>query len=160
MRATRLHVLEQLVGSATVGDEERRTHHRLDLLGRLGITVVESPLGDILQVDDPHDVVLVVPDDGDPTEPTAQAERQRLPQCLVAFDEHHVGARHHHFAGKCLTELEDRVDHLALVILDQRTLLRQVDEVTQLRLTCERPVPETLARGQRISKQNEHLGQR
>ena len=41
-------------------------------------------------------------------------------EVLVALDEDHVGARHHHLAHDGVAELEHRVDHLALAGLDHR----------------------------------------
>ena len=57
-----------------------------------------------------------------------------------------VGARHHHLADDGVAELEDRVDHLALAVLDHAALLGQVDQLAQLDLGGERALPEALAR--------------
>ena len=52
------------------------------------------------------------------------------------------------------------MDHHPLAVLDELVLLSQVDQVSQLGLGCERPVPEALARRERVADQDQQLGQR
>ena len=118
------------------------------------------PADQVLEVDDADDVVLVLPDDRDAGEAAAQRQGQRLPDRLVPLDEDQVGARHHHLAHEGVAELEDGVHHLALVVLDQRLLLGQVDQRAQLRLGGERALAEALARGERVAEQDQQLRQR
>src|SRR4029453_13821357 len=49
-------------------------------------------------------------------------------------DRYHVGARHHHLADDRVVELEDRVDELAVALLEHVELGRLVDHAEQLLL--------------------------
>ncbi len=92
--------------------------------------------------------------------PTAHRQRCRLSGRLVAFDPDHLGSRHHHLAGRGVAELEDRLDHPALVGGDDAALLGQVDDFAQLDLGRERPVSQAAARRDRVTKQHQHSGNR
>ncbi len=72
--------------------------------------------------------------------PAAHGKVHRLTGKFVAFDPDHLGARHHHLAGRSVTEFEDRLDHPAFVGGNHAALLGQVDNFAQLDLGCERPV--------------------
>ena len=122
--------------------------------------MLERPPDHVLQVDDADDVVRVLADDGDPGEARAEAERQRLPQGLVALDEDHLRARHHHLLREGVPELEDGVDHLALVILDEVVGLGQVDHLAKLGLRGEGALAVALARGDRVADEDEQRRQR
>ncbi len=108
----------------------------------------------------PDDVVGVLADDGDAGEPRAQAEGQRLAQRLVPLDEDHLGARHHHLLREGVAELEDGVDHLALVILDEVVGLGEVDHLAQLGLRGERALAVALAGGDGVADDDEQRRQR
>ena len=112
----------------------------------VAVLVLVDPAGEVLEVGDAEDVVLVLTDDRDAGEAAAQRERQRLPHGLAALDPDHVGARHHDLAGEGVAELEDGVDHLPLAALDHLALLGQVDQLAQLGLGRERAVAEAAAR--------------
>ena len=142
------------------GTKQRRPHHGLDPLRGLGLVLVEDPLGDVLEVGDADDVVEVLADDRDPGEPAAQRQRHELAKRLVALDEDHVGTRDHHLAHEGVAELEDRVDHPALVGLDDAGLLGQVDHLAQLSLGRERALAEAAARRDGVADQDERCGQR
>ena len=142
----RLHLAQQLVDRLALGHEDRRPHDRLDLLDRLAVAVHVGAADQVLEVGDAEHVVGALADDRDAAEAAAQGERERLAQGLVALDEDDVGARHHHLAHDGVAELEDRVDHRPLAVLDELVLLGQVDQLAQLGLGRERPVAEALAR--------------
>ena len=63
-----------------------------------------------------------------------------LRSVLSGVEHDHVGARDHDLADDGVAELEDRVDHLALVVLDDVGVAGHVDEVAQLGLGLERAV--------------------
>ena len=125
-----------------------------------GVGVGVGAPDDVLEVEQPTGVVAAVPDDGDPGEPGAQEERHRLAQRLVLGDGHHVGPRHHHLAHDGVAELEDRVDHLALVVLDDVGLPRPVEQVAQLGLALERSLAVSLAGGHGVAEGHEDVGDR
>jgi hypothetical protein len=78
----------------------------------------------------------------------------------VRLDPHHLGARHHHLAGDRVAEREDRVDHLALAVLHHAPLLGQVDQLAQLDLGGERPLPEAPAGRDHVADQDQQRGER
>ena len=129
VRASRLHVLEQLIDLLAVRDHEGRSHERLDRLGLLRVAAVEDPSHDVLEINDADDIVGVLADDRDAREARSQAQRECLAQGLVPLDEDHLGARHHDLAREGVAEFEDGVDHLPLVVLDQILGLGDVDEL-------------------------------
>jgi hypothetical protein len=116
--------------------------------------------GDVLEVDDPEDVVEPVTHDRDAREAAAQRERECLAQGLRPLDEHHVRTRDHHLAHDRVAQLEDRVDHRAFLGLDQLALLREVDEVAQLGLGREGPLAEAAPRRDGVAEQDQQLRQR
>ena len=122
------------------------------------VAVLVDAARDVLEVDDAEDVVDVLADDRDAAEAAAQRQRHRLAQRPPALDDDHLGARHHDLAHDRVAELEDRVDHVALVVLDEPALLGEVDEVAQLRLGRERPVAEAAARRQGVAEHDEQSG--
>ncbi|GMA20065.1 hypothetical protein GCM10025862_20860 [Arsenicicoccus piscis] len=154
-----LHLAQQVVDRLAVRHEVDRAHAALDRQ-RLVLGVVQQPARDVLEVEQPHDVVVVLADDRDPGEAGAQEQRHPLAQRLVLVERDHVGARHHHLARQRVTELEDRVDHLALVVLDDVALLGHVHEIPQLGLGLERPVDIPLAGGERVAEGHEQPGDR
>ena len=79
---------------------------------------------------------------------------------LVHLDPHHLGARHHHLAGRGVAEFEDRLDHPALVVGHDTALLGQVDDLTQLDLGGERAVAEPTTGGQRVTDQHQQPADR
>ena len=78
----------------------------------------------------------------------------------VGVDADHVGARHHHLADEGVAELEDRVDHLALVVLDHVGLAGQVDQLAQLALAGERARRGRPARGHGVAERDEQPAER
>ena len=95
----------------------------------------------------PDHVVFVLAGHRDAGEPAAQVQGQRLVHALVPVDEHHLGAGHHHLADDGVTELEHRLDHLALAGLDDAALLEEVDQAAQLRLARQRADSRCRGRG-------------
>ncbi len=78
---------------------------------------------EILQEDEADDVVVRVVVRREPRFAGFDRGRDRLVDGCIGFDRDHVGARHHDLAHDRVTEVEDRVDQLALFGLD-RVLLR------------------------------------
>ena len=114
---------------------------------RAGLGVGVEPADDVLEVEQADARrPRPSPTTGIREKPGAQEQRHRLPQRLVVVDRDHVGARHHDLAHDGVAELEDRVDHLALVGLDHARVAGQVDQVAQLGLALERAVAVALAR--------------
>ena len=95
----RLHLPQQLVDRLGVRDERGRAHDLLDLLGSSASRCSWSRRDEVLEVGEADHVVEVLADHRDPGEAAAQGQRQGLAERLVALDEDHVGARHHHLAG-------------------------------------------------------------
>ena len=149
-----LHLLEQVIGRLAVRHIRGRPHHILHRDGRPG-RIMGDPPRDVLEVEHPDDVVSVLTNHRDPRVARPQKQIQALTAGLVAIDDHHVGARNHHFPGDRVPEVDDAVDHPSLVGLDEFTVARDVDEGTQLGLARERSVAKTLARRHRIADQNE-----
>ena len=65
----------------------------------------------------------------------------------VGLDHHHVGARHHDLAHDRVAELDDRLDQLALLVLDHLVVGRGLDDPEQLLLADERALLQPLAAG-------------
>ena len=126
--AVALHFPQQRVERLGVRHEHRRAHH---LRHRSVATTrgrVIRLLDTIFQIHHADDVVDVFADDRNAGVPTAHRHRRRLIGGLVAFNPYHLGTRHHHFAGRSITEFEYRLDHSALVGGDHTALLRHVDD--------------------------------
>ena len=133
-------------------------------VGHLGVATavgrVVRLLHEVLEVDDADDVVDVLPDHRDPGMAAAHRQRRRLTGRLVALDPHHLGARHHHLAGRGVAEFEHRLDHPALVVGHHAALLGQVDDLAQLDLGGERAVAEPAAGRQRVADQDQQPADR
>src|SRR5262245_11520725 len=155
-----LHLSQHVVDGLGVGYEGRRPHHRLDPLGGFAFVVFVGAARQVLDVDDPDDIILTLTNDRDPREAAAKGERKCLAECLVPFDEDHVGPRNHDLAGDRVTELEDRVHHAAFLGLDEPTLLGQIHQLPKLGLRGERTLAEATPRRQRVAEQNEQAAQR
>src|SRR6266540_395037 len=160
MDLLRLHLPQQFVNWLAFGHIGGWPHDRLDLLHRLTRTEFMAARHDVLEIGDTDDVILIFPDDGDPGEAAAKGERQRLPKCLVTFDEDDLGAWHHHLTRQGVAELKDRVDHLPFARLDHPPLLEQVHEIAQLGLGREGALPEALARRESVPHADEQARQR
>ncbi len=117
-------------------------------------------LHNIFQVYDTDDIVDVLADDRNAGMPTAHRQRYRVVGRFVAFDPDHLGARHHHLAGGCVAEFEDRLDHSAFVGGDHAALLRQVDHFAQLDLGRERSVTEAPTRRQHVPQYHQQSADR
>ena len=76
----------------------------------------------------PDDVVGVVVDDRHARDALVEEDRHRLARRGRGIHRHHVGARHHHRAHERVGEVEDRVDELAVVLLDELVLGGLVDD--------------------------------
>ncbi len=154
-----LHLAQQVPRVLGVGHERGRAHHRLHLVG-LRLPADVHPPGQVLEVDDAHDVVVALPRHRNAGEARAQRERQGLAHGLVAVDRHQVGARHHHLADQRVPQLEDGVHHAALLVLDQRLPLGQIHHRPQLGLRGERPLAEALPGRQGVAEDDQRLRQR
>lgn len=153
-----LHLLEQLVEPLGVGDEAGLVHQRVDDGARA--VRVHVPGHEVLDVDDADDVVDGLVDHREPGEAGAQGQCEGLADGLGALDPDDLGARHHDLAGDGVAELEHRVDHLALGVLDDAAFLGEVDELAQLDLGAERAFPEALAGGDGVADEDQQPGQR
>lgn len=118
-----LHFPQQCVQRLGVRHEHSWPHHPRD--GRFAAAVrrAERLLDKVFQVHHADDVVDVLADHRDSGMSAAYRQGHCLTGCLVAFDPDHLGARHHHLAGWGVTQLEDRLDHPALVGSNHAPLL-------------------------------------
>ena len=149
-----LHLLEEHIGQLALRHENRRTHR----LGHRHLTpcsVRVHPPGHILEIDHADDVVRVLPRHRDARIARPQKQIQPLSHRAIRVDRHHVGARDHHLTGQRVAQLEDPVDHPALLRLDDLTVRGHIDEIAQLRLALEGPIPKALARSHRIAEDDE-----
>ena len=73
----------------------------------------------------------------------------------VAGHGDHVGPRHHDLADDGVAELDDRLDELALLVLDHVFLDRDVGEREQLLLGDERPLLQALAGEDHVGEPDE-----
>ncbi len=158
--AVPLHLTQYVVDRLGVGDVDRLAHHQGDLLDALSVRIVLDSSGQILEVDDALDVIEALPHHRQPGESRPQCQRDRLAQGLVLLDEDDIGTRHHHLAQVRVSQLEDRVDHLALVGLDEIGGLGVVDHVAQLGLGGERALGESAPRRHGIADRDEGCHQR
>ena len=170
----------QLQNSLNTGDVAQQTAALEALIASGGATPTELPriygnLGDLavksndnnrasaayerLLALQPDDVVDVLAEHRDAREARAQEQAHRGPAGAVVVDRDHVGARHHDLARERVAELEDGVDHLPLVVLDDRGVAGDVEQVAQLGLALERSVAVALAGGHRRAQRDEHAGQ-
>ena len=114
----------------------------------------------VLEVGDADDVVDVLPQHRQPRVAAAQGQPQHLVDGGVALHPHHVRAGHHHLADERVAQLEHRVDHLALGLVDDAAGAGHVDQLAQLHLGGERALAEALAGRHRVADQDQQLGQR
>ena len=133
-----LHLLQQRLGLHRLGHEHGRARDAADRRVAPARLVAEPELDEILQVQDADDVVGVVVDDRDARDALLEEDRHRVARGGGRVDRDHVGARHHDLAHEGVGELEDRVDELAVVLLDELVLGRLVDDAEQLLLRRER----------------------
>ena len=89
-------------------------------------------------MDDPDDLVERVPVDGVARVGRLEHRRHRLAQVEVDREPGDVGARDHHVGDLLLGEVEDLVEHLALVQLDLAVRCRDLEQHLQLRLGVRR----------------------
>ena len=92
--------------------------------------------------------------------PAAHCQRRRLAGRLAALNPHHLGARHHHLAGRGVAEFENGLNHSAFVIRHYATLLSEIDHLAQFDLGGEWSVAKSTARGQRITEQDQKSADR
>ena len=153
--AVLLHLTQQRIQRLGVRDEHRRPHHLRHGDVAPAIHRVIRLLDKIFEEDHADDVVHVLPNHRNAGMPAAHRQRSRLTSRLVGFDPHHLGARHHHLAGRRIAQLEHRLDHPAFVIGHHTALLRHVDHLAQLDLGGERSVTETASGRHRVAEQNQ-----
>ena len=127
---------------------------------RGGLPVVDGASHQVLEVDHADGVVDVLPDDGDAGVPAAQRQGQRLPHALLALDPHHLGAGHHHLAHAGVAEVEHRLDHRPLAVVDEPAGLGHVDHLAELDLGGERPLAEAAPGRDRVADEDQQGGQR
>ena len=86
--------------------------------------------------------------------------RSRAPSVTlaVALDGHHVGAGHHDLADDGVAELDDRLDELALLVLDHLVLGGRVGDAEQLLLRHERALLQALAGQEHVGQADERPG--
>ena len=109
-------------------------------------------LQQILRVEDADDVVGVAFVDRDPRVAGLDDRLEGLVERRVGRDRDHVGPRHHHLAHDGVAELEDRVDQLALFLLDLLLFLGDVDQVSDLVLRDERALRQRRGRAGSTSR--------
>jgi hypothetical protein len=131
------------------------TAGRITAVGR-----VVGLLHKVFEINHAENVVDVLPDHRDSGMAAAHRQRRGLPGRLVGLDPHHLGARHHHLAGRGVTQLEHRLDHAALVVGDHTALLGQVDDLAQLDLGGKRAVAEPTTGCQRVTDQDQQPADR
>ena len=129
MVAGALHVCEHLVEWLRVGHELGRTHEISRPDDRDRFSRIQCR-GEVFEVEDPEHVVGVLADHGYARMSGPQCEIQRLRDGLVVFDPDHLGARDHHLAGIGIAEVEDGLDHPALICRHHSACLREVDDLT------------------------------
>ena len=112
-------------------------------------------LHEVLQVDEPDDVVGGVLVAGHPRVPGLDGPADRVLDRGLGLDGHHVGARHHHLAHDGVAELEDRVDELALLALDGLLVGRDVGHRAEVLLGDERTLLQALAREHHVGEADE-----
>ena len=117
-------------------------------------------LHSVFQIHNTDDIVDVLTDHRNAGMPAAHRQRYRFVGRFVAFDPDHLGARHHHLAGRCIAKFENGLDHPALVGGDHAALLGQVDDFAQLDLGRERPVAEAPTRGQHVAQYHQQSANR
>src|SRR5262249_56822416 len=105
-------------------------------------------------------VVDVLPDHRDPREAATHGEHHGLAKRLVRLDPDHIGPGHHDLAHDRVAEREDRVDHVALTMLDHAALLRQVYELAQLDGGGERTLGVAPPGSHRVAEEDEQPRER
>jgi hypothetical protein len=149
VEAIALHLAEQCSDPLRLGHEVGRSGEVGD--GPL-LEAVALGSHQLLGVDDTDDVVDPRPGDRQAAEAVEQHDLHGIGHSELGGDGHHVGARHHHFAGDRVTELDDGLDELALVLLDDVLLDREVRHREELLLRGVRPAGEALPRQQHVGE--------
>ena len=114
---------------------------------------------EVLEVDDPNDVVGVVLEARDARE--AAFDRPLDPgfDRLVGVDRNHVGPRPHHLAHHRVAELEDGVDEPPLLAFDLVLVGRDVSHRAEIVLGDERALLQPFAREQDVREPDETPGE-
>ena len=115
MHVLLLHLPQQLRNLLLLGNEEGGTAQRTCLY--IAPRLVDA-LEQVLRVQHTHDVVDIALIDRDARVTALDDYLQGLVQRRDGPGGHHVGTRDHHLAYERVSELEDRVDQLTLVLFD------------------------------------------
>ena len=118
LRLPALHLLQQLRHALALGHEIRRPHQRRHrrLRGR-------RQRDQVLDEDDPDDVVQVVAVDRHPRVLLFAEERAEILQRRIHADRDNVGTRRHDLADDRLGEVDDRLEQLASFLLRHDSLI-------------------------------------
>ena len=119
------HLAEEVLGALELGHEDRRAQIA-DQLERLFLRVRD--VEQVLDVEDPDDVVGVLPVDGIAAVPVLAARGLDLREGRGDRQEDDPRAGHHRFLDRRLPEREDGVQKLALLALDAALFAREVDD--------------------------------
>ena len=132
-----LHLPQGVVGLLRLRHEQRRAGELLHGHGRdvEGLLVAEPR--DVAQIEDAEHLIRVLADHRDARDAGAEEQAERGAHRGVVVDRDHVGARDHHLAHDRVAPFEDRVDELAIVLLEHLELGRLVDHAEQLLLAGE-----------------------
>src|SRR5450830_720817 len=136
-----LHLAQGVVGLLRFRDEERGAHE----VGDREQVHAERPLvtqpGHVPQVEDPAHLVHVLAHHGHAGDAFAQEDSHRGAEVLGVVDRDHVRARDHDLAHDSVVEFEDRVDELAVVLLEHLVFRGLIHHAQQLFLGGEARAP-------------------
>ena len=139
----RAHLAQQLGHPLLLGHEHRWPHR---LAHRVVDFACPCPADEVLEVDEPDDVVGAPLARGEPREAVVDRALDRGFDRVVDLHRDDVGAGQHHLAHDRVAELEDRVDELALLARDGVLVGGDVGHRADLFLGDVRALLEPLAR--------------
>ncbi len=138
-----LHLAEQAAGLVRLRNEVRRTHDAGER--DVGLASMERPQC-ILRVQHALDAIEVAAMDRHAREAVREEGIERGGQRVGDLHGDDVRTRHHDLANDRIAELEDRVDHAPLGILDAAFLMSDLRHRADFLFRNERPLLQALAR--------------
>ena len=132
-----------------------KAHRPQDRSERDLVPAVVQEIEHVFGVHDALDVVEVTAVGRNPGEPALDDGLRRGVERLGKVDRNDVRPRNHDLADRAVTELEDRVDHLPLVILNRAFSVTHLSQGADLLLDEEGTLLQPLAWKQHVGKPNQ-----
>ena len=153
-----LHLAHQPVHRLVLGHEANGTE---ELGDRLAASALSLGTHEILgERKTQHVVIFVRAEHRQSADAMLDRHVERGRDCGGVLDHHHVRTGHHHLASDGVTELDDALDELALLVLHNAVLGRRLDDAQQLLLVDEGTLLEALTLDDDVGERDQATRQR